>query len=293
MNPLAISDFASVGDQANSADTTGYGAVNYSYQIAKYQITQGQYVEFLNAVARTDTYGLYNTNMSGVRGGITRTTVAGTYTYAVKTNMENKPVNLVNWFSCARYCNWLHNGKPTGAQNASTTENGAYAISGATATKLSGATYWIPTENEWYKAAYFSMNKSGSPGYWKYATQSDADPTPISSNSFGDGILGAGIVFINSNSVVMATNDPSLGRGQYQWHARFTGESQTTNLSNCSPNFANFFCDVFEESSTKSSVLRAPISLSTNYNGTYYCDVTHNGQTTRITVGTLNITTQV
>jgi formylglycine-generating enzyme required for sulfatase activity len=289
MNPLAISNFASVGDQANSADTTGYGAVNYSYQISKYQITQSQYVEFLNAVARTDTYGLYNTNMSGVRGGITRTLAFGTYTYAVKTNMGNKPINFVNWFSCARYCNWLHNGKPTGAQNASTTENGAYAISGTNATKLSGATYWIPTENEWYKAAYFSMNKSGSPGYWKYATQSDADPKPIYSDSFGDG--GAVQLVFTVGNRVMAGNDPSLGRGQYQWYARFGGESQTTNLSDCSPNFANFFCNVFEESSTKSPVLQA-INLSTDYNGTYYCDVTYNGQTTRITVGTLNTTVQ-
>ncbi len=57
-----------VGNTANSPDTevmttdgtTGYGAVDYEYNIGKYEITAGQYTEFLNAVASTDTYGLYN-----------------------------------------------------------------------------------------------------------------------------------------------------------------------------------------------------------------------------------------
>lgn len=189
MNPLNISNFVSVGNNPGFADTTGYGAVNYVYQISKYPITQSQYVEFLNAVAASDNYGLYNTNMaSDLRGGINRSSVAGSYVYSVRADMGNKPVNFVNWFSCARYCNWLHNGRPSGAQNAGTTENGAYSISGTSAVKLSGASYWIPTENEWYKAAYYSMTKNGGfPGYWKYATQSDADPIPVSSNIIGDG----------------------------------------------------------------------------------------------------------
>ena len=189
LNPLSISNFVSVGDVLGSADTTTYGSVNYAYQISKYTVTQSQYVEFLNAVAEMDTYGLYNTNMdSNSRGGITRSSVAGRYFHSFKASMGDKPVNFVNWLACARYCNWLHNGRPTGSQNASTTENGAYAISGTSATKISGASYWIPTENEWYKAAYFSIAKNGGlGGYWKYATQSDADPTPVSSNPTGDG----------------------------------------------------------------------------------------------------------
>ena len=189
LNPLSISNFVSVGDVLGSADTTTYGSVNYAYQISKYTVTQSQYVVFLNAVASTDTYGLYSTDMaSESRGGITRSSVSGSYLYSFKDSMGGKPVNFVNWLACARYCNWLHNGRPTGLQNASTTENGAYAISGTSATKISGASYWIPTENEWYKAAYFSMAKNGGlGGYWKYATQSDADPTPVSSNPTGDG----------------------------------------------------------------------------------------------------------
>ena len=42
----------------------------------------------------------------------------------------------------------------------------------------SGASYFLPTENQWYKAAYYSPNYGGTGvgGYWTYATQSNTDP---------------------------------------------------------------------------------------------------------------------
>ena len=43
--------------------------------------------------------------------------------YFSKVNFANKPVVLVSWFDCARYCNWLHNGK----QTYSTTDEAANA----------------------------------------------------------------------------------------------------------------------------------------------------------------------
>ena len=59
----AIIDTVPVGNPGNAADTTGYGSVAYTYNIGKYDVTAGQYTAFLNAVAATDTYGLYNTSM--------------------------------------------------------------------------------------------------------------------------------------------------------------------------------------------------------------------------------------
>jgi len=47
-------DFVAVGNAGNAADTTGHGAVAYDYDIGKYEVTAGQYAEFLNAVATTD-----------------------------------------------------------------------------------------------------------------------------------------------------------------------------------------------------------------------------------------------
>ena len=52
-----------VGNPGNAGDRNGYGAVDYEYNIGKYEVTTGQYCEFLNAVAATDTYGVYNTLM--------------------------------------------------------------------------------------------------------------------------------------------------------------------------------------------------------------------------------------
>jgi formylglycine-generating enzyme required for sulfatase activity len=193
LNPLNLSYFVNVGDSGNSNDSNGYGAVSYSYSISQYPVTNCEYVEFLNAVASTDTYGLYSVSMNNdVMGGITRSGSSGSYTYSVKTNMANKPVVFVNWFDCARYCNWLHNGKPIGLQNSSTTETGAYTLNGATSgvniTRNVNANYYIPTENEWYKAAYYKGGGTNA-GYWLYATQSNTAPTPVTASSTGDGLL--------------------------------------------------------------------------------------------------------
>ncbi|MEY4243206.1 MAG: hypothetical protein RLZZ245_791 [Verrucomicrobiota bacterium] len=43
-------DYISVGNPGNAADSTGYGAVTYAYQIGKYEVTNAQYTAFLNAV---------------------------------------------------------------------------------------------------------------------------------------------------------------------------------------------------------------------------------------------------
>ena len=54
-------DWVEVGNAENAVDPiTGYGAVGYEYKIAKNETTIAQYVEFLNAAATTDPYGLYN-----------------------------------------------------------------------------------------------------------------------------------------------------------------------------------------------------------------------------------------
>ena len=82
--------FVTVGDAGNGADTTGYGSVPYVYQMGTYDVTIGQYIQFLNAVANTDTYGLYNSGMLAVAGrfpfGIVQNGGPGSYSYAVAGN---------------------------------------------------------------------------------------------------------------------------------------------------------------------------------------------------------------
>ena len=183
-------DYVSVGNPGNAADTADgdnntagvqrYGSVGYVYQIAKNETTISQYAEFLNAVAKTDTYGLYSTNMTvSYINGISRSGVSGAYSYTAATGSGNKPITFVNWYNAARFCNWVQNGQLTGAQNASTTETGAYTLNGVTSgvivNRNVGATVWIPSEDEWYKAAYYDPNKGGPGvgGYWSQATQSN------------------------------------------------------------------------------------------------------------------------
>jgi formylglycine-generating enzyme required for sulfatase activity len=186
-NAAPTIDWVTVGDPENAADATGYGSVANSFQIMKYEFTNQQYAEFLNSVAATDTYSLYLTSMgSSARGGITRSGVPGSFSYAVKPNMEAKPVNFVSWWDAARVCNWLMNG---GTSSAST-ETGAYELNGATSgvvpLPIPSAMYFIPTESQWYKAAYYKGGGNNS-GYWRYATLSDSAPTAVAATNSGLG----------------------------------------------------------------------------------------------------------
>jgi formylglycine-generating enzyme required for sulfatase activity len=178
---LSVSmEFVYVGDAGNPADPRyGVGAVNYGYYIGKYEVTNAQYAEFLNAVAASDPYGLYNSNMALSYGGIIRDGTDGSYSYTVKSGWENKPVNFVSWYDAARFVNWMMTGNTEGtlSTGAYDTTNFGYPYSDDPATHNASATYWIATEDEWYKAAYYDPTKDGTGGYWNYPTQSDTAPT--------------------------------------------------------------------------------------------------------------------
>jgi len=99
------------------------GEVNYTYQISTYEVTNSQYVEFLNAIAATDPNALYNPAMSS-DGGVMRSGSDGSYSYNVITGRDNMPVNFVPAVDALRFVNWLDSGQPTGMQNDASTEDG-------------------------------------------------------------------------------------------------------------------------------------------------------------------------
>lgn len=187
----------SVGNAGNAPDSTGFGSVSYDYRIGTTEVTNAQYVAFLNAKAKSDPLALYSEYMGGnvniTRGGITRSGTDGSYIYATKADMGNKPVNHVSWYDAIRFANWLNNGQGDGD-----TETGAYTLGplgaggiptdGALIERNIGATWFLPSENEWYKAAYYQPAAQGgdSDSYWLYPTRSNGAPTIATANSVGD-----------------------------------------------------------------------------------------------------------
>jgi sulfatase modifying factor 1 len=296
-------EFMSVGDPGNANDEPdsnglAFGRVDYNYKISKYEITFGQYVEFLNAVAKTDPNGLFNPGMQDDKllNGIARTGENGDYRYSLLSSAStNKPVSYVNFLDAVRFTNWINNG-----QGNASTETGAYSIttaelvgarrrngittyqakgrldlkvgdqvqmSGLTgsgfearstirsvikrkgytyirvenngrngkatgtgtmtvipATHDSGAKYWIPTENEWYKAAYYNPKlNNGKGGYYDWATQSDSTP----GNTVGDAPNQANIRTSTrfANSGFLPKPDPLIGPNMLTSVGSFTNSA--------------------------------------------------------------------
>jgi sulfatase modifying factor 1 len=225
-------DTVTVGNAGNAGEHSGggaagqgpdriCGAVSYEYNIGKYEVTAGQYKDFLNAVAGVDTYSLYNTNMSRTDygSGITRSgsgTIGSPYTYSVASDFANRPVNYVSWGDSVRFANWLTNGQGNGS-----TETGAYTLNGAMteaelmavvvpsaaqrATWSTGTTsyFLLTSEDEWYKAAYYKGG-STSAGYWDYPTSSNTAPGQDMNDVSG-----------NNASYVTAPNVYPIDSGKY------------------------------------------------------------------------------
>ncbi len=173
-----------VGDAGNASDTScgerSHGGVAYEYLIGKYEVSNAQYTMFLNAVdpAGANPFGIYASSSD-----ITFSSAAPAGSqYAITVDSADKSVNYVTFWDSCRFANWMHNGQGSGD-----TETGAYTLAGYTGPDGSaimrnpGASIFLPSEDEWYKAAYY---KGGglSAGYWSNATQSDilpcAEPPP-------------------------------------------------------------------------------------------------------------------
>ena len=174
-----------VGDAGNDCDPQSqrcFGAVSYDYRIGKFEVTNAQYAEFLNAVDPTgaNTLGLYNSFMeSAPLGGISDDGPGEGSLYQARLGFEENPVSYVTWYDALRFANWLHNGQG----GSGTTESGSYTLLGGTEIPSNGvfvarddeaATVVLPSEDEWYKAAYYDPMSST---YFDYPTGTDTPPT--------------------------------------------------------------------------------------------------------------------
>jgi formylglycine-generating enzyme required for sulfatase activity len=112
---------------------------------------------------------------NALNGGINRMGSDGQYSYSPIPGTERFPITGISWFDAARFTNWLANGQPTGSSSPATTEDGAYSLNGRTSgltvqrnsinpnTGIA-TTFALPSEDEWYKAAYYSPELNNNQG---------------------------------------------------------------------------------------------------------------------------------
>ena len=164
-------ELVTIGDAGNVADTTTYGAVPYEYRISKYEISEGD-------------IATYNADP-----------VNSTRLIVTSSRGTNKPATNISRNEMARYVNWLNTRE--GKQGAyKFTTNGvnddialwssaeAWQTDGENLFRHKDAKYFLPSEDEWYKAAYYKSGSTNA-GYWLYPTGSDTAPAIIPFSSGG------------------------------------------------------------------------------------------------------------
>jgi formylglycine-generating enzyme len=158
-------EFVPIGNPGNPPDTEGNpkpvaGSVPYGYRITKYEVSE-RMIESANALGSLDI-------TKDVRG-------------------PDMPATSVSWVEAAGFVNWL---------NTSIGHMPAYKFDGSGVLQLWEpsdlgynpsnrfrnrlASYFLPSVDEWYKAAYFDPTTNG---YRLYPTGSDNPPTAVSSGA--------------------------------------------------------------------------------------------------------------
>jgi formylglycine-generating enzyme required for sulfatase activity len=231
-NPGNAADPDTNTDYCGSSLNLPCGSVAYFYKIGKYEVTNSQYADFLNAVADADPDALWQADMGGAFGGISRSGSSGSYSYALVAGRGSWPVNFVDFYDSLRFINWLHNGQPGGPKGPGTTEDGAYTITPAGITANSivrnpGALYFMPTDQEWYKAAYYNPILAA---YFDYPAGSNTAPTctaptatPNSASCFG--AYGIAVVGSYTGSASPYGTFDQAGN-LWEWNETITGGSQ-------------------------------------------------------------------
>jgi len=183
-------DFVNIGNTGNAADPlTTYGAVPYEYRVGTYEITQ-------DAITKATASGMANVT-------------AGAWT-------GNQPAATINWYEAAAFVNFLNtNSGKTAAYNltfsgswsmALWSSEQAWTAGGTNLYRNKDAFYFLPSENEWYKAAYY--NPGGS-NYFLYPTASSSAPTAVASGT------NAGSAVYNGVASVPAIVDSAGGLSPY------------------------------------------------------------------------------
>ena len=190
-------EFATIGNPGNRAvaqhemlgvvpDFTGtftsFGRVDYTYRISTTEVTASQWLPFAQAFRpfyESDGFNFFTSNLNTdhmrLRGFNDIEVIPGEERMAIRTQM----------MFAMRYANWLHHGAPTGPDVAREVfETGAYDLGrqytfDAPPQRNEDARFWIPSWDEWTKAAYYDPNRygEGQEGYWTYPDSPGTPPT--------------------------------------------------------------------------------------------------------------------
>jgi len=157
-------DFATIGNPGNAAAAfTGYGSVGYTYRLGTYAISQNQ-------IDEATASGLAHLTAGRFSGDL--------------------PAALMTWYESAAFVNWLNVSKGFEPAYNLTWSGITWSMALWTATdagydsnnlyRNSLAKYFLPSENEFYKAGY---GMSDGSGYYSYPTSSETTPTPVASGT--------------------------------------------------------------------------------------------------------------
>ncbi len=221
IDPLSGIDFVNIthpgnapwaGDGTAGDRAVGRGGVDYEYKIGKYEVNTAQWCEFMNAAYdRPAGNAIPHVAYTGVWGAVATTPINSSNPdarrWTVPAGREMRAVGEITWRTAAIYCNWLTNNK---SLEHSAFMNGAYDVTTFgfeiqpngirrftdQFEHTPGAAYYIPTWDEWLKAAHYDPAKSNpdgsTGGWWTYSNGSDqpwvgAPPSAGGTANFGFG----------------------------------------------------------------------------------------------------------
>ena len=158
--------FESIGDAGNAAGTGGYGAVVYDFRISTHEVSEDVLQRAVNSGLTGVTAGAWNGDQPGA---------------------------FVDWFEAAAFVNFLNTDRGfTPAYDLSWdgeswtmnlwSSGDAWQLGGENLYRHKDAHYFLPSENEWFKAAYYKGGGTDA-GYWNYPTQQDTAPTAVASGT--------------------------------------------------------------------------------------------------------------
>ncbi len=167
-----------------------FTGVGYDYRMGVYEVTNDQWTKFKAELG------------IAVAG-----TPASAYDQEPTFTGINVPTNRVSWYEAAQFVNWLNTStghqaayKFTGTQGASNYALGIWgaadAAGGTNLYRHKDAFYFLPTENEWVKAAYWNgaalqtysnaavddlLGGVPDPAKWNYSPSTGSEPWTVGS----------------------------------------------------------------------------------------------------------------